>query len=155
MNIQIRTATESDAERVVSLYEEFTQYLRELGDNTCAQLTSDTYKRDGFGAEPAFFGLVAESNREVIGYLLYHFGYDTELAARVMYMIDLCVSSDFRSQGAGTLLMNRAQSICRDNRATEILWSVYKFNPKALEFYKRLGAKQIDDLDYMYLEVSD
>jgi GNAT superfamily N-acetyltransferase len=155
MNIRIRTATEPDAERVVALYEEFTQYLRELGDTASTQLTPDIYRRDGFGSNPAFFGLVAESDRDMIGYLLYHFGYDTEIAARVMYVIDLYVSRDFQSKGVGTLLMNHAQSICRDNRTVEMLWSVYKMNPKAHEFYKRFGAKKIDDLDYMYLEVTD
>lgn len=72
-----------------------------------------------------------------------------------MYVIDLYISSNFRSLGAGRMLMEHAQSVCRDNGASEMLWSVYKWNPGAHEFYKRLGAKQIDDLDYMYLEVTD
>lgn len=84
-----RIATATDAERVVALYDEFTRYLRRLGDTTVTHLTSDIYRRDGFGPNPAFFGLVAECDGEVIGYLLYHFGYGSELAARTMFVIDL------------------------------------------------------------------
>ena len=51
--------------------------------------------------------------------------------------------------------MAHAQTICRDHGALEILWSVYKLNPGALEFYQKLGGKLIDDLDYMYLEVGN
>ncbi len=153
MSIRTRIAAATDAERVVALYEEFTRYLRGLGDTTDYQLTSDIFRRDGFGANAAFFGLVAESNSKVIGYLLYHFGYDAELAARVMYIIDLYVSEEHQMQGAGASLMTHAKSICRDSEAIEMVWSVYKLNPKAREFYERLGAELIDDLDYMYLKV--
>src|SRR5579862_2942020 len=36
------------------------------------------YLRDGFGPHPAFFGLVAEVDGSVEGYLLNHHGYDTD-----------------------------------------------------------------------------
>ncbi len=155
MNIRSRVATANDADQVVALYGEFTQFLRVLGDSTDARLTAEIYRRDGFGENPAFSGLVAERESEVIGYLLYHFGYDTELAARVMYIMDLYVEERQRMQGAAASLMAHAQSICRDYGAREILWSVYKLNPRAREFYEKLGGKLIDDLDYMYLEVGD
>ena len=153
MNIRIRVANEDDADQVVGLYREFTQYLQALGDSTDARLTAEFYRRDGFGENPAFFGLVAELENEVVGYLLYHFGYDTELAARVIYIIDLYVTQRHRMQGVAASLMAAAESISRDHEVVEILWSVYKLNPRAREFYEKLGGKPIDDLDYMYLEV--
>ncbi len=123
MKIRVRTATETDAERVVDLYDEFAEYLRalEMGDDTEGNLTPEIYRRDGFGPHPAFFGLIAESEGEVIGYLLYHFGYDSELAARVMYIIDLYVSEKHRMRGAGASLMSHAQSICRNSDVMEIV----------------------------------
>jgi len=155
MSISIRAATAADAERVINLYDEFTQYLLALGveDDADCNLTPEIYRRDGFGPNPAFFGLIAESDGEVFGYLLYHFGYDTELADRVMYILDLYVTQAQRMRGAGASLMAHAKSICRDANATEILWSVYKPNQAARKFYQHLGAEIIDDLDYMYLKV--
>ncbi len=153
MVVRTRAATETDADSIEALYQEFTRYLRTLGDETEAKLTADIYRRDGFGPEPAFYGLVAENDGEVIGYLLYHFGYDTEFAARVMYILDLFISEKHRKMGAGASLMEHAKTICRDFAVAEILWSVYKLNPSGREFYQGLGAKIIDDLDYMYLEV--
>jgi GNAT superfamily N-acetyltransferase len=155
MGIRIRTATASDAERVVRLYDEFAQYIHtlEMGADTDGNLTAEIYQRDGFGPNPAFFGLIAESDGKVIGYLLYHFGYDSELAARVMYIIDLYVSEKHRMRRAGASLMTHAQSICRKYNVIEIVWSVYKPNHAARKFYQRLGVKLIDDEDYMYLAV--
>ena len=155
MNIQVRVATENDADQVVALYGEFTQYLQALGDSTEARLTAEIYRRDGFGENRAFSGLVAELENELVGYLLYHFGYDTELAARVIYIIDLYVADRHRMQGVAASLMTAVESISRDSGVKELLWSVYKLNPRAREFYEKSGAKLIDDLDYMYLEVGD
>jgi ribosomal protein S18 acetylase RimI-like enzyme len=155
MSISIRDATAADAERVIDLYDEFNRYLSEMGvgNDVDANLTVERYRRDGFGPNPAFCGLIAESDSEVVGYLLYHFGYDTELADRVMYLLDLYVKEAHRMRGAGASLMAHAKSICHDADATEILWSVYKPNQAARKFYQRLGAEIIDDLDYMFLKV--
>ena len=73
------------------LAREFQDYLRALGDCTEFVFTADTYLRDGFGSHPAFSGLVAELGGKVIGYLLYNFGYDTDRAMRLMWVIDLFV----------------------------------------------------------------
>lgn len=153
MSVRIRVATADDANQIISLYEEFTQYLKALGDTTKARFTAEICRRDGFGENPAFYGLVAELDNEVVGYLLYHFGYDTELAARVVYIMDLYVPQRYRMQGVAAALMVRTQSIARERGAAEILWSVYKLNPEARMFYEKLGGKHVDDLHYMYLEV--
>ena len=149
----MRNAAEQDAERVASLCDEFQEYLRRLGDTTDFQFTAQTYRRDGFGADPAFSGIVAELDAEVVGYLLYTFGYDADLAVKNLDIVDLYVSRECRRRGVGRALMGSAQSICRAAGAKEIWWSVYKANRPAYEFYASVGAKLIDDLDYMYLVV--
>ncbi|MFB3106847.1 MAG: N-acetyltransferase family protein [Pseudomonadales bacterium] len=153
MAINVRRAMGADAERVASLSRDFAEYLRKLGDTTDFQFTPETYRRDGFGVNPAFFGLVAETNAEIVGYLLYHFGYDVDLAARTLHIVDLYVSEESRRQGVGKSLMAFAQRVCRDVGAKEILWSVYKSNQPAYGFYARLGGEMVDDQDFMYLAV--
>ena len=154
MSITIRPAAESDAERVGNLAGNFADYLRELGDPTNFQFTSETYLRDGFGLNPAFSGLVADSSDQgVIGYLLYHFGYDTDRAMRIMTIADLYVDTHSRSQGVGKALMNQAKSICQEREISEMTWAVYKPNQQARDFYLALGAKDIEDLDFMYQKV--
>ncbi len=154
MNFTIRAAVKSDAEQVAALEAEFAAYLRDLGDTTDSQFSAHAYRRDGFGLVPAFFGLVAQSNANLIGYLLYNFGYDVELAARTLTIIDLYVGEKYRRHGVGKALMTHAKQVCREIDIGELLWSVYKWNPSAHAFYKQLGAKDIADEDYMYLEVS-
>lgn len=153
MNVKIRPAVQTDAENVVALYREFTRYLSELGDEPEGRLTPGLFRSQGFGPDPAFHTLVAGSAGGIVGYLLYHFGYDADRAARVMYMADLYVTGGRRGQGVGSALMARACSICRDRGATEMLWSVYRPNRPAKRFYEGLGATVVDDLDFMRLAV--
>ena len=145
MALIIRPALASDAQSIGNLARQFASYLRELGDLTDFKLTANAYQRDGFGTKPAFAGLVAEDQGKVIGYLLYHFGYDSDRAARNMHVVDLYVDRAARNQGVGKALMARAASIAREASA------VYQPNTIAATFYEKLGAQRITDVFFMKL----
>lgn len=149
MPILIRTATPDDATEIGQLAEQFAAHLRDLGDPTDFKFSADTYLRDGFGPHPAFAGLIAETDGQIVGYLLYHFGYDTDKAIRLMFVIDLFVREDVRGQGVGTALMREAVRICQEAGGRALLWTVYVPNKLAARFYERLGADYIEDLKLM------
>ncbi|MGE5212866.1 MAG: N-acetyltransferase family protein [Nitrospirota bacterium] len=151
MALIIRPALATDAQSIGNLARQFANYLRELGDLTDFKLTTDAYLRDGFGTKRAFAGLVAEDQGKVIGYLLYHFGYDSDRAASNMHVVDLYVDRAARNQGVGRALMVRAASIARDTGAGEMIWSVYQSNTIAATFYEKLGAQRITDVFFMKL----
>ena len=149
----ISPARQSDASSIGQLARQFANYLRELGDTTDFQLTAEAVWRDGFGETPAFAGLVAEDEGEVIGYLLYHFGYDSDRAARTLHIADLYVAPAKRNRGTGRALIARAASIARGAGAEELIWSVYHSNDIASKFYERMGAQRITDVFFMKLKV--
>jgi ribosomal protein S18 acetylase RimI-like enzyme len=151
MALTIRAAAVADAESVGKLARQFAGYLRSLGDTTDLRFTSETYLRDGFGSKPSFAGLVAEIDGKVIGYLLYHFGYDSDSATRNLHIVDLYVDLEVRKRGAGRALMTAAARIAREGGAQELVWAVYNVNASATAFYERLGAQRITDLFFMKL----
>ena len=102
MRFSIRPAVREDARSVEGLGTEFSNYLRSLGAQTESSFDAESYLRDGFGPNPAFSGLVADAETGLLGYLLYHLGYDVDDAARVLYVIDLYVSSDSRRRAWAT-----------------------------------------------------
>ncbi|HEY31638.1 MAG TPA: GNAT family N-acetyltransferase [Dehalococcoidia bacterium] len=149
--MKIREATRDDEAAIGTLAKEFADYLRSLGDTAGFGFNASTYLRDGFGDNPAFQGLVAEIDNEVVGYLLYNPRYDTDLAMRTLYIIDLYVHPTNRLQGVGKALMKRAGDICTAAGGKGLLWSVYSPNRPALDFYEHLGARYVKDVAYMYL----
>ena len=151
MALTIRPARADDACSIGNLAQQFAGYLRSLGDTTDFKLTAEAYLRDGFGAQPAFAGLVAEVDGRVIGYLLYHFGYDSDGAAPNLHIADLYVDTEARKRGAGRALMTAAAGIGRERGAREMIWSVYHANQLATAFYEKLGAQRIADVFFMKL----
>lgn len=151
MAITVRPARADDAHEVGKLARQFAEYLRSLGDPTEFKLTADTYLRDGFGKVPAFEGFVAQDGDKVVGYLLYHFGYDSDSAARTLHVADLYVEPKARRNGAGTALMKAAAEIAHKAGAHEMIWSVYKLNNLAASFYEKLGAERITSVYFMKL----
>lgn len=153
--MKIREATRDDANGIYALEKEFDEYLRSLGDTTDFSFNADTYLQDGFGDNPAFQGLVAEVEGKIAGYLLYHFGYEVELAVRTLHVIDLYVRPANRLQGVGRALMKRAGEICTAAGGRRLYWFVYSPNRPAFSFYERLGAQYLKDLESMYLPLED
>lgn len=153
MPVAIRPSTPRDADAVGHMAAEFQAYLHSLGDKTEFDWGASKYLRDGFGDNPAFEGLVAETESDVVGYLLYHFGYDTERGQRLICIIDLYVREAFRRRGIAAALMKRAAEIGRSRGAEAMCWSVYEPNAVALRFYEALGARRVRGLYYMSLAI--
>ena len=151
MAFSIRSALASDAFAVGRLAKQFASYLRDLGDQTDFRLNAEAYLRDGFGLQPAFKGLVAEDRGQVIGYLLYHFGYDSDGAFSNLHVVDLYVDSQERRKGVGRALMMAVAGIARQASSQEIIWSVYDANDLATAFYEKLGARRVRGVFFMTL----
>ena len=148
-----RKASLADVPAIASLAAEFAQYLRGLGDTTEFRLNVDALERDGFGPEPAFGGMIAEMAGRVVGYLLYHDGYDTDAAYRLLVVADLFVTQAARGRGAGMALMREARKIAVRRGAKRLVWTVYQHNTDALRFYERIGGRHEQNLRLMFLDV--
>jgi ribosomal protein S18 acetylase RimI-like enzyme len=151
MAITIRPALATDAQDIGRLARQFADYLSSLGDQTEFKLNAEAYLRDGFGKQPAFSGIVAEDGGKVAGYLLYHFGYDSDAAARNLHIADLYVEHGARQRGIGSALMKTVAGIAVEAGAHELIWSVYPSNDLAAAFYEKLGAQRISEVFFMKL----
>src|SRR5215813_14935015 len=152
-DLRIRTITAADAEAVVRLWSDFARYLRKLGDTDEQNFGVEAYLRDGFGPDPAFTGIIAERDGTAVGYLLYHFGYDSDQAMRFLYIVDLWVDPAARRGGIGRALMREAATLCRARGAGGLVWAVFGGNKLAFAFYEGLGAKYLKTLSFMHLPV--
>lgn len=149
----IRPITREDAAAVERLYAQSAAHLRSVGDRTDFRFNAEIYRRDGFGERPAFSGIVAVLDGEPVGHLLYTLGYDTDGAARFLFVIDLAVDEQARGRGIGRALMEQARALCRDAGGGLMFWSVYRNNQLALDFYRGLGAEAITEGVFMTLPV--
>ncbi len=149
----IRPLLATDAATVQEMVVEFGAYLTGLGDSWRHNFTAERYLADGFGPDPAFRGFLAESDGQALGYLLMAPNYDVDRGMRIEIVIDLWVRAAARRSGAGRALMDAAGAAARQSGARQLLWAVYRPNQLALDFYHRLGARKVEDLDWMSLDL--
>ncbi|WP_374655314.1 N-acetyltransferase family protein [Dongia sp.] len=151
----VRGLTAADVAAVQEMVLEFGAYLNALGDSWRHNFTAEKYLADGFGPNPAFRGFIAEKDGAALGYLLMAPNYDVDLGMRIEIVIDLWVGAKARRSGAGRALMDAAADAARRSGARQLLWSVYRPNRLARDFYLAIGGKEVADLDWMYLPLDD
>lgn len=84
--------------------------------------------------------LVAEIDGHVVGYTSILDGYNTDIAAPELFMLDLFVVARWRSHGIGRALVAAVAREAVRRRLTCLEWGVRGDNTRAKRFYRRLGA---------------
>jgi GNAT superfamily N-acetyltransferase len=136
----IRPATVDDAALLRSMILELAEYEREL---EMVAITEADLARDGFGPNPKFRALVAEWEQQSAGYAFF-FGYYSTWAGPGLFLEDLFVRPQFRSRGIGKALLAAVAKIAVQENSYAVHWEVLDWNKKAIEFYKSLGGKFLD-----------
>ncbi len=152
----IRPATLDDAESIMSMIAEFKTYLHALGDDYAfINFSIDNYRRDGFGEDPAFAALIAESDGLGMGYAIYAFEYSTDTGRRTYFSFTTClfVPNNHRNRGVGENLMRRLSEICQSRGGDTVAWCVWHANETAIRFYRKMGAEASDKIVLMILRV--
>lgn len=138
--LRIRIATVDDVTLLWTLIRELAEFEHEL--DLCVIEEADLV-RDGFGANPSFRALIADWDGEPAGYALF-FGCYSTWAGRRLFLEDLFVREPFRGRGIGKALLASVARIAVRENCYGVQWEVLKWNEKAIELYKSLGAEFLD-----------
>ena len=98
-------------------------------------------RRDAFGRRRRIHMVVAEVDRRVVGYAAVIDGYNTDLAAPELFMLDLFVRARWRGRGIGRALVVRVAREAVRRGLVSLQWGVRRDNAPARRFYRRLGAR--------------
>jgi GNAT superfamily N-acetyltransferase len=147
--IHVRPATPSDVPLVLDLIRGLAEYERLL--HKC--VASEQALRDHmFGPRPYCEVIVAEEGNRPAGFALYFHNYSTFLAKPGIYLEDLFVVPELRRAGVGQALLARLAQIAVERGCGRLEWAVLDWNEPAIGFYKRLGARLMDDWTTCRLE---
>jgi len=135
-DVRIRPAREADAALLAQMANDLNDHVGVRG----RPFTAERVITDGFGPQRAFTPLVAETSGAVAGYVFIAAGYNTDLAARAMWLHDLYVMPAARGHGVGRALMAAVAAEAVRTGCVSMEWGVHTANAGALEFYRRLGA---------------
>jgi len=89
--------------------------------------------------------IIAHIEGEPAGFALFFHNYSTFLAQRGIYLEDLFVRPEARGKGVGFALLRALARIAIERDCGRLEWAVLDWNQLAIDFYKRIGAKPLDD----------
>jgi ribosomal protein S18 acetylase RimI-like enzyme len=143
MKINIRKALESDIPQVWALMKALAVFEKYIDSFA---ITPEIVLESGFRKNPPdFHCIVAEADDKIVGILVYYFLPYTAQNRPAIYMKELYVEENYRSQKVGEQLMDALKKEAKFNNCTQIKWTVAPWNEAGLKFYERIGARENRD----------
>jgi len=140
--IKIRTATKNDMPIILTLIREIAEYEK-LSHEVVA--TKEKVRETLFGNIKYAEVIIAEYDNKPVGQALFFHNYSTFLAQPGIYLEDLFVRPKFRGKGIGKELLKSLVKIAKERNCGRIEWTVLDWNKPAIDFYKSLGSKPMDE----------
>lgn len=109
------------------------------------EATEEILTESLFGPQPAAGALLARVNGEPAGYAIYFFTFSTFVGRAGIWLEDVYVRPEFRKRGLGLQLIKEVARIGVKRNCGRYEWVALDWNENALEIYRKLGARTMDD----------
>ena len=141
-SINIRPATIDDCELIVSFIKGLGIY--EKATEKDMSVTADLIKKNIFQNK---YGevLIAELDRIPAGFCCFFHNFSTWIGKPGIWIEDIFILQEYRKNGLGLRLFQEVAKICQERDCARLEWNCLDWNEPALEFYKKLGAEQMND----------
>lgn len=138
----IRPATVADVSIILELIRALAEYERAPNDVVATeQILQETL----FGKKPAAEVLLLFENEVAAGFALFFHNFSTWIGRPGLYLEDLFVRPEHRGKGYGRALLIELAKIARERNCGRMEWAVLDWNEPAIEFYRKLGAKPMNE----------
>ena len=154
--LAIRPATPDDIPLILQLIRDLAEYER---DPAAAIATPDLIRQHLFGDSlagqhnlngaprqgPVAECLIGEVDGAAQGFALFFHNFSTWRGRPGLYLEDLFVRPAARGHGLGKALLIELAKVAHARNCARMEWAVLDWNTPAIDFYKSLGAKPMDE----------
>jgi GNAT superfamily N-acetyltransferase len=140
--LSIRPSTSDDVPMILDFIRALAEYEK-MSEEVSA--TEADLRESLFGEHPAAECVLAFWNGKPAGFAVFFYNYSTFLGRAGLYLEDLFVRPEFRGHGIGKSLLLHLVQIAKKRACGRFEWAVLDWNTPAIGFYKKLGAKPMDE----------
>ncbi len=140
--VEIRLATEEHVPLILRFIKELAEY-EHLSHEVVA--TEEALRDSLFGEFRVPETLLAYLGDEPAGFALFFHNFSTFLGKPGIYLEDLYVSPEYRGAGVGRSLLAHLAKLAGERGCGRLEWWVLDWNEPAIDFYKSVGARSMDD----------
>ena len=141
-DLRLRDAVPGDEALLLRFVFELAEYERLTH---LVQATEERLREYVFGPRPYLEALIAERTGAPIGFATWHFPFRTFACRPTLYVEDIYVQPAQRGGGVGMAIFRDLARRALARGCDRMDWSVLHDNAPALAFYRRLGARTVDD----------
>jgi GNAT superfamily N-acetyltransferase len=141
-DLQIRPATEADAQLLFDLIMELATYEK-LADKVAGD--PEVLRRSLFEEKAAEALLLETPDGEAIGYAIFFTTFSTFECRSGIWLEDVYVRPEHRRGGIGRAVMEHLADLAHKRGHVRLEWVALDWNEPALNFYEKLGARRLDD----------
>jgi GNAT superfamily N-acetyltransferase len=141
-DFRIVPAGSADVPEILRLIRALAEYEK-LSHEVVA--TEEGLREALFGVRPVGEALLAVADGRPVGFAIFFANLSTFLGRAGIYLEDLFVEPEFRGRGIGRGLLHAVAKIAVERHCGRLEWAVLDWNAPAIEFYKRAGAKPMDE----------
>lgn len=138
----IQSATKADIPLILDFIRQLAEYEK-LSHEVVA--TKESLTKHLFGDHPKAEVVIGFEGQEPVGFALFFHNFSTFLGKPGIYLEDLFVKEKHRGRGYGKALLMYLAKLAVGRGCGRLEWSVLDWNSPAIDFYKSLGAKPMDD----------
>lgn len=138
----IKPATIQDVALVLSFIKELAEYEK-LAHEVVA--TEELLKETLFGEKSPAEVVIGYLNQVPVSFALFFHNFSTFLGRPGIYLEDLFVKPEARGKGIGQKMLGYLARLAKSRKCGRLEWWVLDWNENAISFYKRLGAKAMDE----------
>ena len=140
--IAIRPAEPADVPLLLTFVRELATYEKLLHEVVA---TDADMHAALFGERPVIETLIASLDGQPVGYALFFPTFSTFLGKPGLYLEDLYVRPAARGIGVGRKLLEHLARITVERGWGRLEWSVLDWNEPSIAFYRKMGAKPMDE----------
>lgn len=140
--VRIEMARQEDVPLILSLIKALADYEK-LSHAVVA--TESILRESLFGPRPAAEVAIAYVGSEPTGLVVWFHNYSTFLGRPGLYLEDLFVLPEWRGRGIGRELLAFLARVAIERNCGRMEWAVLDWNESAIGFYRKIGARSMDD----------
>lgn len=144
----IRKAEQKDISAIIDLIKELAEYEKLLH---LVKTTEKNIEEVLFGENKFIEVFLAEYEGKLAGQALFFKNFSTFLGKPGIYLEDLYVKPEFRGKGIGKALLMKIIALAKERDYGRVEWCVLDWNKPAIDFYKSLGAIELEEWKYFRL----
>ena len=140
--LTIKQAEEKDIPLIISFIKRIAEYEK-LSHEVI--VTEEILRESIFGKKPSAEVIFGYLENEPVAYAVYFYNFSTFIGKKGLYLEDLFVMPELRGKGVGKKMLLYLIQKASDENCGRMEWSVLDWNESAINFYKSLGAKPMDE----------